>query len=161
MDGDFVQFLPTRYWDRYWNPKNFTNSPNQSPGTMSDMAYFAGSHSSRSATWRSIEWEGTEHLYSKLVVRVRFDGAPEWSERATNRAGGIWEFPGTGGTRFFRSASGGPIIADTIEVMVHFAYDRGAYGPDETGWKETPRLDSLTVTYGNPLVVRKVELLDY
>ena len=154
--GDFCQLLPFRYWDR-WN-YDFDND--------SELAYFQCSYAARDAYWQEIEWQesgytgGAASDRVRLRVVCRFDGKPEWNERPTNTQGGLWEFTG-GGRQGFRSAGGGPLIADSIEVRVYWEYLSGAWDVDVNDWKRNVRLDNLVVTFGNPLIVRKVDLLDY
>jgi len=154
--GDFCQLLPFRYWDR-WN-YDFDND--------SELAYFQCSYAARDAYWQEIEWQesgytgGAASDRVRLRVVCRFDGKPEWNERPTNTQGGLWEFTG-GGRQTFRSAGGGPLKADSIEVRVYWEYLNGAWDVDVNDWKRNVRLDNLVVTFGNPLIVRKVDLLDY
>jgi len=154
--GDFCQLLPFRYWDR-WN-EDFVNDP--------ELAYFQCSYSARDAYWQEIEWKesgydgGAPTDRIRLRIVCRFDGEPAWYERPTNAQGGLWEFKG-GGRQSFRSAGGGPLKADSIEVRVYWEFLAGAWDVDVNDWKRNVRLDNLTVTFGNPLVVRKVDLLDY
>jgi len=109
-----------------------------------------------------------------MQVRVvcRFDGEPGWEERPSNRMGGLWEFRGAGRHPFGsssarrsrrKSARGGssPVVADSIDVRVYFSYRRGAWTETSNDWKRTLGLENLTVSFGSPLVVRKVDLLEY
>lgn len=153
--GDLALALPFRYWSRY--------EPDHDGG---ELAYFQGAHTVKGSVWRSIRWEvagddGGPHM-ERILVRVhcRFDGEPGWDAKPTNDYDGIWEFARPGEHRI-RTRSGGPVIADTIEVRVHFEYLPGAWGPGLNDWKRAVRLKNLVVTYGNPLVVRKCDLLEY
>jgi hypothetical protein len=154
--GDLVINLPFRYWDRY-----AAEEPD-----AADLAYFSASYAARGAEWRTIEWatsdfdRGVPTDDIELVVLVRFDAAPAWSERPTNRAGGIWQFKGAGVEHAFRGM-GGPLIADSIEVRAFFSYGSGAYDENSNNWKRNIRLDNMIVTFGSPFIVRKVDLLDY
>lgn len=153
---DLVLNLPFRYWDRF-----VLDCEDETV-----MAFFQASHAAREAYWYSIDW--TERGYHgdaptdrvRLRVVCRFDGEPSWDERPTNRSGGLWEFTG-GGEHSFSAAGGGGVIADSIEVRVYWEYLSGAWGQEVNDWKRNVRLDNLTVSFGNPLVVRKVDLLDY
>lgn len=143
--------LPFRYWSREALAKD-----------VSGLAYFQAAHSSRGATWRSVEWQErgfdggavTERI--RLRALVRFDGGPDWTERPAGRAGGLWEFIGAGEHSFGRG-----IVADSIEIRVFWDFLPGAWADGVNDWKRTLRLTSLAVKYGNPLVVRKVDLLEY
>jgi len=153
--GDLVLCLPFRYWDRY--ARRYDGA---------ELAYFQASYAARGAQWRSIEWSesgfggalGGDR--SQLRVVCRFDGSPSWDTPPTNRPGGLWEFTGTG-EHTFRSVGGGPLAADGIEVRVYFEYLPGAFAHGSNAWKRNVRLENLIVTFGSPLVVRKVDLLDY
>ncbi|MHC4249106.1 MAG: hypothetical protein ACYS9X_08265 [Planctomycetota bacterium] len=156
LSGDFCQLLPFRYWDRY----------NYDFDDETELAYFQCSYVARDARWHEIEWQesgytgGSASDRVRLRIVCRFDGKPDWNERPTNSQGGLWEFTG-GGRQYFRSAGGGPLIADSIEVRAYWEYLGGAWDVDANDWKRNVRLDNLTVKFGNPLIVRKVDLLDY
>jgi hypothetical protein len=153
--GDLVQCLPFRHWDRYVGEHD-----------GSELAYFQASYAAPGSRWDSISWEeggwqggrATESI--RLRVLCRFDGTPAWSERPTNRPGGLWEFTAEG-EHPLRSTAGAPVVADSIEVRVYWEFEKGAWADGSNDWKRTLRLKNLTVTFGNPLVVRKVDLLDY
>ncbi|MHC4198768.1 MAG: hypothetical protein ACYSU0_02170 [Planctomycetota bacterium] len=153
---DLVLNLPFRYWDRF--AVDFKDE--------ASLAYFQGSYAAREAYWYSLELTekgfdgGAATDLVGLRTVCRFDGEPSWEERPTNRPGGLWEFRG-GGHHSFSGSGGGPLIADSIEVRVYWQYESGAWGHEVNDWKRNVRLDNLTVSFGNPLVVRKVDLLDY
>lgn len=153
-DGDLVQLLPFRYWSRHVQGHD-----------GSELAYFQTSISARAARWHSIEW--AEDQFDNIPVdgmeirlAVRFDGKPGWEERPSNRPGGLWEFRGAG-RHAFSAGGGSALSADSIDVRVYFSYKSGAWAEGSNEWKRTLRLKNLTVTFGSPLVVRKVDLLDY
>ncbi len=153
---DLVLNLPFRYWDRF--AVDFKDE--------ASLAFFQGSYAAREAYWYSVELTekgfdgGAATDLVGLRTVCRFDGEPSWNERPTNRPGGLWEFRG-GGHHSVSGSGGGPLIADSIEVRVYWQYQSGAWGHEVNDWKRNVRLDNMTVTFGNPLVVRKVDLLDY
>jgi hypothetical protein len=151
--GYLAQRLPFRYWSRYVPDHD-----------GSELAYFQTSVNARGAHWRSIEWAEND-FHGKPVngmeIRVvcRFEGKPGWETRPSNRPGGLWELKGAGTHTL--GSRGAPLVADSMEVRVYFSYTRGVWAAGSSEWKRTLGLDNLTVTFGSPLVVRKVDLLDY
>ena len=148
-----VQRLPFRYWSRYVPDHD-----------GSELAYFRTAVNARGAHWRSIEWaegdfRGVPVNGMEIRVVCRFEGKPGWETRPSNRPGGLWEFKGAGTHAL--SSRGTPLVADSLEVRVYFSYTRGVWAEGSNEWKRTLGLDNLTVTFGSPLVVRKVDLLDY
>jgi len=142
--GSLAMPLPFRYWDRYLAESD-----------RSEMAYFQGSFTAAGTRWRRIGMVAARTTHVRLRLQVRFDGAPGWDSEPTNRKGGLFEFEGPGPHDLVTSA-GRRIRADQIEYRVLFDYLSGAFRDD--GWKQTPRIDTLFVEYGNPLVVMRREV---
>lgn len=142
--GTLALPLPFRYWDRYLPESD-----------RSEMAYFQGSYSAAGTRWNRIGMVLARTAHMRVRLQVRFDGAPGWDSTPTNREGELYEFAGPG-PHDLRTAAGRQVRADQIEYRVLFNYRSGAHQGD--GWKQTPRIDTLYIEYGNPLVVIRREV---
>lgn len=153
-DGDIVQALPFRYWDRATREYDGAG-----------IAYFQAGYHARGAIWETVELSAIGPSGQQLPTRcrprllVRFDGQPGWDSVPTNKEGGLYEFAG-GGTFPLRGLSArGGIQADQIEIRVYWDYISGAFQPG-TEWKQTFALDMLRASYRSPLVLKRREQLE-
>jgi hypothetical protein len=142
--GDLALPLPFRYWDRFLAESD-----------RSEMAYFQGGFTAAGSNWYELELAINGGTGARVYTLVRFDGAPEWSARPTNRDGGLYAFLGPGPHRL-RTAAGRPVRADQMEYRILFPFASGAARGDD--WKTTPAVDTVAVQYGNPLVVIRREV---
>jgi hypothetical protein len=133
--GAIVYAPPFRYWDRY---RPLTQD--------SEMIYFQGSMRATDALWGRVTWAETVPA-AELDVRVvaRVDGAPSWDTSPTNKPGGLFEFTDPG-ARNELNAKG-----SQIEYRIYFEYRDGAFQTD--AWKATPVVDSVNVSYTQPVTV--------
>jgi hypothetical protein len=149
--GTMAVPLPFRYWDRHRRESD-----------RSELAFFQGSFTAAGTSWRGIGMLGSAASYVGVRLLVRFNGVPGWDSAPTNRDGGLYEFavdPARllSGTPFeFSSRTGRGVRADQIEYRLLFEYLSGA--TRSAAWKRTPRIDTLYVVYGNPLVVVRREV---
>ncbi len=141
--GELTFPLPFRYWDRFIPESD-----------SSELACFQGGFTAAGSNWYDLELAIMGNP-SRVYTLMRFDGQPEWSAKPTNREGGLYAFFGTGPHRL-RTSSNRPVRADQIEYRVFFPYALGDSRGD--AWKETPAVDTVAVSYGNPLVVMRREV---
>lgn len=155
----FAYEMPYRYPDRY------------EPEVESEhLAFLQKSFRVPGAQWLGIEWlerppRTARERRSDVVVAARFDGAPDWDAKPTNRPGGLFVFESDRRTRE-RGLTAGElgVVADQLEIRVYFRYPSGSFTvlPDNIvtdDWKETPVIEYLNVVYEKPGgVVRHEEL---
>ncbi|MHC4914764.1 MAG: hypothetical protein ACYTGB_04665, partial [Planctomycetota bacterium] len=142
--GTLALPLPFRYWDRYLPESD-----------RSEMAFYQGSFSAKGTRWYTLSLNVAGTTWTRIRTQVRFDGVPGWDSVPASREGELYEFEGPGPHQL-RTAGGRPVRADQIEYRILFEYLAGAAAGD--GWKQTPRIDSLFIEYGNPLVVLRREV---
>jgi hypothetical protein len=142
--GTLALPLPFRYWDRYLAESD-----------RSELAFYQGSFSAKGTRFYTLSLNVAGTTWTRIRTQVRFDGAPGWDSVPGNREGELYEFEGPGPHQL-RTAGGRPVRADQIEYRILFEYLTGAAAGD--GWKQTPRIDSLFIEYGNPLVVLRREV---
>jgi hypothetical protein len=143
--GELLFDWPFRYHDRY------------APEVSSlDGVFFAAGKELPGALFESITWDATlPNPWTKVVVAVRVDGAPSWDaspERAHGeKAKRLYVFDDPKGANRI------DVHGDRVEMRVYLTYKSGAFLED--GWKETPVLKAVRLTYRQPTRVRRREEL--
>ncbi|MCW8130945.1 MAG: general secretion pathway protein GspK [Planctomycetota bacterium] len=149
MDGEVVQAIPFRYWDR---------APVEYDGD--GIAYFQAGYHCEGAIWETVELSALAGAgsmlpnYCKPRILARFDRQPGWDSVPTGREGGLYEFGGQGSFTLRGTAPGGGVKANQIEIRVYWQYFPGAW-LTSSDWKRTFALDRLRATYRSPLVFRR------
>lgn len=142
--GEILFDWPFRFQDRY------------QPGVSSlEGVFFQATKEVSGAYFESITWDATlPNPFAKLLVAVRVDGAPSWDDKpATAQEVGV---PGKLYV-FDDPKKDNKILVrgDRIELRVYMSYKPRAFVQD--GWKQTPVLKRVQVTYRQPTRVRRRE----
>ena len=154
----FAYDMPYRYPDRY-----------ELEADSESLAYLQKSFRVPGAYWRSIEWterpsRTLRDRRADVVILARFDGGPEWDEKATDAEGGLYFLEDTDRRENAPARAELDRVADQLEIRIYFRYPSGAFsrlpGNKFTDdWKETPVLESLTIEYEKAgAIVRHEEL---
>ncbi|MEM7260705.1 MAG: hypothetical protein AAF488_01855, partial [Planctomycetota bacterium] len=148
--------FPVRYHDRY-----------QPEVESAELQYYQRQFRMPGTIWEGIEWDEEEvrnrALSTQVRVVVRFDGAPSWDSKPTNRPGGLYQF--TDGSRLNKLG----VEAERLEFRVYFLYPQGSYGRDANSlgggwndsWKHCPAIDAIRFQYRKPWRVIHREDLPY
>jgi hypothetical protein len=142
--GEILIDWPFRYHDRY--------SPNQS---SLEGVFFQGTKELAGAYFQSITWDATlPNTFSKLLVAVRVDGAPDWDSPPARNSE-----PGQPGKLYVfddpKADNKILIRGDRVEFRVYATLKAKALEND--AWKQTPVLKAVRITYRQPMRVKRRE----
>ncbi|HZU96969.1 MAG TPA: hypothetical protein VFF73_09770, partial [Planctomycetota bacterium] len=142
--GDILFDWPFRYQDRY-----------QARVSSLEGVFVEATKEVKGAYFQSITWDASlQNNFQKVLVAVRVDGAPAWdSEPAKADEIGI-----PGKLYLFddpKKENKILVRGDRVEVRVYMTLKPGAFYQD--GWKQTPILHAVKLTYRQPTRVRRRE----
>ncbi|MEZ0230905.1 MAG: hypothetical protein ACAI25_19965, partial [Planctomycetota bacterium] len=146
--GEVLFDWPVRYLDRY-----------QAGVSSLEGVFFQATKEAKGAYFQSITWDANlPNPFTKLLVAVRVDGEPSWdvkpaSDKDVGVPGKLYVFDDP------KKDNKILIRGDRIEVRVYMTYKGRAFAMD--GWKQTPVLKRIQVTYRQPTrVKRREEMLE-
>jgi hypothetical protein len=155
MPGELLFDFPFRYQDRY------------QPRVRSiEGVFFEATKELPGAFFESITWEADlPNPYTKVILAVRVDGAPDWDAEPAKR-----EEPGQKGKLYLfdspQEANQLLLRGDKVEIRAYLTYKPQAFlpgvaqpGGQGDGWKQTPILRAIRLTYRQPTRVRRHEEL--
>jgi hypothetical protein len=144
LPGDLLFDWPARYFDRY-----------QPLVSSLEGAFLEVTKELKGAYFESVTWDAVApNPYTRLLVAVRIDGAPSWDAVPAKE-----EDVGTPGKLYLfedpKKENKILVRGDRIEVRVYMTYKPRAFFLD--GWKQSPDLKQIKVTYRQPTRVRRRE----
>lgn len=148
--------FPFRYIDRY------------APRVSSiEGVFFEATKELPGAFFESITWEADHpNPYTKVVIAVRVDGTPGWDDEPSKPSE-----PGQKGRLYLfddpKEANKILLKGDKVEVRAYLTFKPQAFLPGAVpegewkgdGWKQTPVLRAIRLTYRQPTRIRRREEL--
>ncbi|MBI3723362.1 hypothetical protein HY251_05330 [bacterium] len=149
--GEVLFDFPFRFHDRYQDRE--VEPALDGPRGSNEGAFFEATRELSGALLESVTWDAPPvNDCTRIVVAVRMDGAPSWDAQPAKVAGErgrvyVLEDP-KGDNRVHLSG-------ERLEIRVWLTFKEDAFNRD--GWKQSPILKAIHLTYRQPTRLRRSE----